>query len=100
MSTMQPTALRALLTRAVPASSSTTTSTSPTGNDRLPVTIDMLDHGQVEQTGPLPSALSLEGKPDGADPDVGDLGQLESDAPQRISELDGPVTARVEVHRG
>ena len=34
----------------------------------------MVDHGGVEKTGPLPSPLSLDGQPDGADPDVGDLG--------------------------
>ena len=88
---------------------------------QLPVTVDMIDHGGVEKTGPLPSPLSLDGQPDGADPDVGDLGyyapgndlvlyygdqsyfpgivvlgRLDGDAAQRISELDGPVTARVE----
>ena len=90
---------------------------------QLPLTIDMTDHGGVEKTGPLPSPLSLDGQPDGADPDVGDvgyyapgndlvlyygdqsyypgiviLGQLEGDAAQRISDLDGPVTATVEAH--
>ena len=90
---------------------------------QLPLTIDMIDHGQVEKTGRLPSPLSLEGQPDGADPDVGDLGyyapgndlvlyygdqsyfpgivilgQLDGDAAQRISKLDGPITARVEAH--
>ena len=79
----------------------------------------------MEKTGPLPSPLSLDGQPDGADPDVGDLGyyapgndlvlyygdqsyfpgivilgRLDGDAPQRIAELDGPVTARVEAHDG
>jgi hypothetical protein len=88
---------------------------------QLPVTIDMVDHGQVEKTGRLPAPLSLEGQPAGADPDVGDLGyytpgndlvlyygdqsyfpgivilgRLDGDAAQRISRLDGPVTARVE----
>ncbi len=88
---------------------------------QLPVTIDMIDHGEVEKTGPLPSPLSLDGQPDGADPDPGDLGyyapgnnlvlyygdqsyfpgivilgRLDGDAAQRISELDGPVTATVE----
>ena len=88
---------------------------------QLPLTIDMTDHGQVEKTGPLPSPLSLEGQPDGADPDVGDLGyyapgndlvlyygdqsyfpgivilgRLDHGAAQRISEFDGPVTATVE----
>jgi hypothetical protein len=90
---------------------------------QLPVTIDMVDHGQVEKTGPLPSPLSLDGQPDGADPGTGDLGyyapgndlvpyygdqsyfpgivilgQLDGNAAQRISELDGAVTARVETH--
>ena len=41
---------------------------------QLPVTVDMIDHGGVEKTGPLPAPLSLEGQPEGADPDVGDLG--------------------------
>jgi hypothetical protein len=88
---------------------------------QLPVTIDMIDHGGAEKTGPLPSPLSLAGQPDGAEPDVGDLGyyapgndlvlyygdqsyypgivilgKLEGAAAQRISELDGPVTATVE----
>ena len=92
---------------------------------QLPVTVDMVDHGQVEKTGRLPSPLSLNGQPEGADPEVGDLGyyapgndlvlyygdqsyfpgivilgRLDGDAPQHISELDGPVTARVEAHDG
>ena len=90
---------------------------------QLPVTIDMIDHGGVEKTGPLRSPLSLEDQPDGADPDVGDLGyyapgnnlvlyygdqsyfpgivilgRLDGDAAQLLSELHGPVTARVEAH--
>lgn len=89
---------------------------------QLPMTLDLDDHGQVEKTGPLPSPLSLAGQPDGADPDVGDLGyyapgndlvlyygdqsffpgivvlgRLDGDAAQRLSVLDGTVTARVEV---
>jgi hypothetical protein len=96
-------------------------SDSPTTHDligQLPVTIDMVDHGAVEKTGPLPSPLSLDGQPDGADPDVGDLGyyapgndlvlyygdqsyyrgivilgRLEGDAARRIAELNGSVTA-------
>lgn len=89
---------------------------------QLPVTIDMVDHGGVEKTGRLTSSLSLEGQPDGADPDVGDLGyyapgndlvlyygdqsyfpgivilgHLDGDAAQRISEINGSVTATVEV---
>lgn len=88
---------------------------------QLPVTIDMTDHGGVEKTGPLPSPLSLEGQPGGADPNPGDLGyyapgndlvlyygdqsyfpgivilgRLDVDVAQLLSELDGPVTARVE----
>ncbi len=35
---------------------------------QLPLTIDMADHGSVEKTGPLPSPLSRDGQPDGADP--------------------------------
>jgi hypothetical protein len=83
----------------------------------------MVDHGSVEKTGPLPSPLSLDGQPGGADPDPGDvgyyapghdfvlyygdqsyfpgiviLGRLDADAAQRISELDGPVTATVAAH--
>ena len=101
-----------------------TLSDSAAGRDllaQLPVTVDMTDHGGVEKTGPLPSPLSLDGQPDGADPDVGDLGyyapgndlvlyygdqsyypgivvlgRLDGDAAQRIAELDGPVTATVE----
>jgi hypothetical protein len=90
---------------------------------QLPVTIDMTDHGEVEKTGPLPSSLSLDGQPDGADPDAGDmgyyapgndlvlyygdqsyfpgiviLGRLDGDAAQRVSEVDGAVTATVEAH--
>jgi hypothetical protein len=41
---------------------------------QLPVTVNMLDHGGVEKTGPLPAGLSLDGQPDGADPDIGDVG--------------------------
>ena len=92
---------------------------------QLPVTIDMTDHGGVEKTGPLPSPLSLDGQPEGADPDVGDLGyyapgnhlvlyygdqsyypgivilgRLEGDAAQRIAERDGSITATIEVHGG
>ena len=88
---------------------------------QLPVTLDMRDHGGVEKTGPLPSPLSLDGQPEGADPEVGDvgyyapgndlvlyygdqsyfpgivvLGHLAGDAAERIAELDGPVTAVIE----
>jgi hypothetical protein len=88
---------------------------------QLPVTVDMVDHGGVEKTGPLPGPLSLDGQPEGADPDVGDLGyyapgndlvlyygdqsyfagivvlgRLDDDAPERIAALAGSVTATVE----
>ncbi len=88
---------------------------------QLPVTIEMVDHGRLEKTGALPSPLSLQGQPKGADPEVGDLGyyapgnelvlyygdqsyfpgivilgRLDGDTAQRISELDGSVAARVE----
>jgi len=88
---------------------------------QLPVTLDMSDHGGVEKTGPLPSPLSTDGAPEGADPEVGDvgyyapgndlvlyygdqahfpgivvLGRLDGDAAARIADLDGSVTATVE----
>ena len=88
---------------------------------QLPVTGDMVDHGGVEKTGPLPQPLSLDGQSDGADPDPGDLGyyapsndlvlyygdqsyfpgivvlgRLDDDAAERIETIDGPVTATVE----
>jgi len=88
--------------------------------DQLPVTVDMVDHGAVEKTGPLPSPLSLQGAPEGADPDVGDIGyyapgndlvlyygdqsyypgivivgRLHGDAAERIADLEGAVTAVV-----
>jgi hypothetical protein len=88
---------------------------------QLPLTIAMVDHGGVEKTGPLPEPLSLEAQPEGADPDVGDLGyyapgndlvlyygdqsyfpgivvlgRLEGNAADRIAALDGAVTATVE----
>ena len=87
----------------------------------LPVTLDMVDHGGVEKTGRLPAALSLTGQPEGADPDVGDLGyyapghdlvlyygdqsyfpgivilgRLDGDAAEQIAGMAGPVTATVE----
>jgi hypothetical protein len=90
---------------------------------QLPVTIKMADHGAVEKTGALTSPLSLEGQPDGADPDVGDLGyyapgndlvlyygdqsyypgivilgRLEGDAASRIAALTGSVTATIETN--
>lgn len=88
---------------------------------QLPTTISMRDHGGVEKTGRLPSPLSLDGQPEGDDPDVGDvgyhapgndfviwygdqtywsgivvLGRLKGDAAARIAELDGSVTAVIE----
>ncbi len=97
---------------------------SPAARDlvaQLPVTVEMTDHGGVEKTGPLPGPLSLEGRPEGADPDVGDLGyyapgddlvlyygdqsyfpgivvlgRMSGDAAERIADMDGSVTAIVE----
>jgi hypothetical protein len=88
---------------------------------QLPLTINMIDHGSVEKTGPLPSPLSLAGQPDGADPDVGDvgyyapgndlvfyygdqsyypgiaiIGRLDGDAASRIADMAGAITATVE----
>ncbi len=85
---------------------------------QLPASIEMSDHGGVEKTGPLASSLSLDGQPEGADPDVGDvgyyapgndlvlyygdqsyypgiviLGRMSGDAAARIAELDGSITA-------
>jgi hypothetical protein len=96
---------------------------SPAARDllaQLPVTVDMTDHGGVEKTGPLPGSLSLDGQPEGADPDPGDLGyyapgndlvlyhgdqsyyagivvlgRLGGDAAERIAEMDGSITATV-----
>jgi hypothetical protein len=97
---------------------------SPAARDlvaQLPVTVQMIDHGGVEKTGPLPGPLSLEGQSEGADPDVGDLGyyapgndlvlyygdqsyfpgivvlgRMNGDAAERIADMDGSVTATVE----
>lgn len=88
---------------------------------QLPLTVDMVDHGSVEKTGALPSPLSLDGQPDGADPDVGDigyyapdndlvlyygdqsyyrgiviLGRLDAGAADRLAGLDGAVTVTVQ----
>src|SRR4051812_2099042 len=88
---------------------------------QLPLTIDMIDHGSVEKTGPLPSPLSLAGQPDGADPDVADvgyyapgndlvfyygdqsyypgiviIGRLDGDAAGGIAAMEGAITATVE----
>ena len=87
---------------------------------QLPLIIDMVDHGGVEKTGPLPSRLSTEGQPEGADPEVGAvgyyapgndlvlyygdqsyfpgivvLGRLDGNAAAQIADLDGTVTATV-----
>ncbi len=92
---------------------------------QLPLTIDMTDHGSVEKTGPLPAPLSTAGQPDGADPDVGDvgyyapgkdlvlyygdqsyypgiviIGRLDGDAAGRIADMNGAITATVEVRAG
>ncbi|WP_433728494.1 cyclophilin-like fold protein [Actinoplanes sp. CA-051413] len=92
---------------------------------QLPLTVAMTDHGSVEKTGPLPSPLSLDGQPDGADPDVGDvgyyapgndlvlyygdqsyypgiviIGHLDGDAAGRIADMEGAVTANVDVQAG
>ncbi|MFI7544769.1 cyclophilin-like fold protein [Actinoplanes sp. NPDC049599] len=94
-------------------------------NAQLPLTIAMTDHGSVEKTGPLPAPLSLAGQPEGADPDVGDLGyyapgndlvfyygdqayysgiviigRLDGDAASRIAGMQGSITATVEAHAG
>jgi len=100
-------------------------SDSPAARDLvagLPLTIEMVDHGGVEKTGRLPAPLYLVGQPEGADPEVGDLGyyapgndlvlyygdqsyywgivilgRLEGDAAARIATLTGSVRATVEV---
>lgn len=41
---------------------------------QLPARLRMRDHGGVEKTGPLARALTVTDEPDGADPEVGDLG--------------------------
>ena len=88
---------------------------------QLPQTVEMRDHGGVEKTGPLRSALSLEGQPPGADPSVGDvgyfapgrdlvlyygdqsyyegiviLGHLDGDAAERIAQMNGNVAVSVD----
>lgn len=96
---------------------------TPAGRDllaQLPQTIQMRDHGGVEKTGPLQEPLSLDGQPDGADPDVGDLGyyapgndlvlyygdqgyyrgivilgRLDGEAPSRLAVMAGDITATV-----
>ena len=106
---------------------SATLTDSATSRDlvaQLPATIEMVDHGSVEKTGPLPSPLSIDGQPEGADPDPGDLGyyapggdlvlyygdqsyfpgivilgRLDGDAAQRIAALNGSITATVQALR-
>ncbi|WP_432936486.1 cyclophilin-like fold protein [Kribbella sp. CA-253562] len=88
---------------------------------QLPLTVEMRDHGSVEKTGPLPSPLSLDGQPAGADPSIGDvgyyapfnnlvlyygnqsyhdgivvLGRLDGDAAQRIAAIDGSLEVRLQ----
>ncbi|MGY4773461.1 cyclophilin-like fold protein [Kribbella sp. CWNU-51] len=88
---------------------------------RLPLTVEMSDHGGVEKTGRLPSPLSLDGQPAGADPDVGDvgyyapgndlvlyygdqsdydgivvLGRMHDDAAERIAAMDGSITVQLQ----
>jgi hypothetical protein len=92
---------------------------------QLPLMITMVDHGSVEKTGPLPSPLSLAGQPDGADPEVGDvgyyapgndlvfyygdqsyypgiviIGRLDGDAASRIADKAGAITATVQPRSG
>lgn len=96
---------------------------TPAGRDLLaqfPQSIQMSDHGGVEKTGPLQAPLSLDGQPDGADPDVGDLGyyapgndlvlyygdqsyyngivilgRLDGEATSRLAAMAGDITATV-----
>jgi hypothetical protein len=96
---------------------------TPAGRDllaQLPQSIQMSDHGGVEKTGPLQAPLSLEGQPDGADPEVGDLGyyapgndlvlyygdqsyyngivilgHLDGEATSRLAAMAGDITATV-----
>jgi hypothetical protein len=96
---------------------------TPAGRDllaQLPQTIQMTDHDGVEKTGPLASTLSLGGQPAGADPQAGDLGyyapgqdlvfyygdqpyydgivvlgRLDPDAPSRLGQMTGEITAAV-----
>lgn len=87
---------------------------------QLPLTVEMSDHGGVEKTGPLPSPLSLDGQPAGANPDVGDvgyyapgnnlvlyygdqsyydgivvLGRMHDDAAERIANMDGSIKVQL-----
>ena len=90
--------------------------------DQLPLTLDMTDHGSVEKTGALPSALSRRGQPEGAGPGAGDIGyyapgndlvlyygdqsyypgivvigHLDGDAADRLAAMDGTVSATVAI---
>jgi hypothetical protein len=50
---------------------------TPTGAaflDQLPLTLKFVDHNDVEKTARLSDELTMDGMPDGADPDAGDLG--------------------------
>ena len=85
------------------------------------LTPEQADYLGVEKTGPLPAPLALDGQPEGADPDIGDvgyyapgsdfvlyygdqsyfpgivlLGRLDGDAAEQIAGMDGPVTATVQ----
>ncbi len=48
---------------------------------QLPLTLTFRDFNEVEKIAPLPRELSLEGAPDGADPEIGELGYY---APQGV----------------
>jgi hypothetical protein len=75
---------------------------------QLPLTLTFRDHNNVEKTAPLARELSLEGAPEGHDPEAGDIGYwapdgdlvfyYDSDAPYfagivRIGEFDGDIDA-------
>jgi hypothetical protein len=84
---------------------------NPTARDlaaQLPLTLTFRDHNGVEKTAPLPAVLSLDGAPEGHDPDAGDIGYwapdgdlvfyYDSDAPYfngivRIGQFDGEMDA-------
>jgi hypothetical protein len=84
-------------------------------------TVDVRYKVWAEQTVALPAPLSLEGQPEGADPDVGDLGyyapgndlvlyygdqsyfpgivilgRLDGEAAKQIAAMAGPVTATIQ----
>jgi hypothetical protein len=88
---------------------------------RLPLSIELSDHGGVEKTGRLPFPLPLAGQPAGADPEVGDvgyyapghdlvlyygdqsyydgiviLGRMHDDAAERIAAMDGSITVQLQ----